>query len=76
MSLSQVDAVARGRVWSGNAAHRNGLVDRLGSFTSALARARELSHLGPTAEVVIRPERPQTLLEYILNSGTESATQR
>lgn len=74
MSLAQVDEVARGRVWSGDAAHRRGLVDRLGGFASALVRARELAHLGSTAEVVVRPERPQTLLEYVLNAGTDSST--
>ncbi len=74
MSVSRVDAVARGRIWSGDAASRLGLVDRLGSFASALARARELAHLDSNAEVVIRPERPQTLLDYVLSTGPDASS--
>ncbi|MBL8617368.1 MAG: signal peptide peptidase SppA [Deltaproteobacteria bacterium] len=40
LSVEQVEEVARGRVWSGAAAKRNGLVDELGGFEQAIARAR------------------------------------
>lgn len=73
MNIAKVDALGRGRVWSGDSAHQRGLVDRLGGFGSALARARALAHLGSTSELVIRPERPSTLLDYILDSGAQSA---
>jgi protease-4 len=69
MSPDKVDALARGRVYSGDAAKENGLVDHLGGFGSALLRARELAHLGPDAEVVVRPTRPSTLLDYVFQSG-------
>lgn len=45
MSLSEVDAVARGRVWSGVDAHRAGLVDQLGGLDQAIERAAELAEL-------------------------------
>ncbi len=38
----EVDAVARGRVWSGRAAQEHGLVDVLGGFDRALDEARAL----------------------------------
>jgi protease-4 len=41
MTRDAVDAIARGRVWSGTDAHRVGLVDRLGGLPAALAEARE-----------------------------------
>jgi protease-4 len=40
LNAEQVEEVARGRVWSGAAARRNGLVDELGGFEQAIARAR------------------------------------
>lgn len=45
MSRSEVDAVARGRVWSGVDAHRVGLVDELGGLEQAIESAAELAEL-------------------------------
>jgi protease-4 len=73
MSVEAVDAVARGRVHSGEAALRLGLVDRLGGVASALIRARELTNLRPDAGVVIRPVRKNGLLDYLL-SGVRSSS--
>jgi protease IV len=39
-SVDEVDAMARGRVWSGQDAHARGLVDILGGFDAAIAEAR------------------------------------
>jgi protease IV len=63
----QVDAVARGRVYTGDRALRVGLVDRLGGLASALARARQLAHVSDDAEVVVRPKRKSGLLDYVLD---------
>lgn len=46
-SADEIDALARGRVWTGRAAVRHGLVDVEGDFESALARLRE--RVGPQA---------------------------
>ena len=73
MPVEQVDLLARGRVYSGDAALANGLVDSLGGFGSALARARELGKLAPNAEVVVVPRRPSTLLDYV--TGVSASTQ-
>ena len=40
MTLQQVDAVARGRVWSGASAKENGLVDELGGLRESFAAIR------------------------------------
>jgi protease-4 len=43
MSLSQVDAVAQGQVWSGTQAQAFGLVDNLGELEDAIASAAQLA---------------------------------
>jgi len=45
MTVEQIDAIAQGRVWSGEDAHAKGLVDELGSLTDAVAAAAELAEL-------------------------------
>lgn len=40
MSVAEVEPLARGRIWSGRAAHQHGLVDCLGDFEVALERLR------------------------------------
>lgn len=74
MSPAAIDAVARGRVHSGDAAQRLGLVDRLGGFASALIRARQLAQLGPSSGVVVRPPRKNGILDYVLGGAQSSAS--
>ncbi len=72
MAPAAVDAVGRGRVWSGDRAVQNGLVDRLGGFDSALVRARQLAGLPPDASLLVVPFRPSSLLDYVTGgSGQE-----
>ena len=47
----QIDAVAQGRVWSGEDALRVGLVDRLGGLEDATLLAAELADLGDDYDV-------------------------
>jgi protease-4 len=44
LSREQVDAVARGRVWSGAQALQRGLVDRMGGFEDAVRSAAARAH--------------------------------
>jgi protease-4 len=53
LTLDQVDTVARGRVWSGEAAADIGLVDELGGLTVAIAKARELAGIEEDSDVRI-----------------------
>ncbi|MBI3997915.1 MAG: signal peptide peptidase SppA [Armatimonadetes bacterium] len=48
---ADVEAIARGRVWTGRQALERGLVDELGDFTLAVRRAREMAGLPATAPV-------------------------
>lgn len=74
MTFEQVDALARGRVYTGDRAQQLGLVDKLGGFSSALARARQLGGLSRDAEVVVRPSRPDGLLDYVLGNSSSRAS--
>lgn len=67
MTQTEVDALGRGRIWSGDAAHARGLVDHLGGFLAALDRARELAG-APDAEVVFVPSRPNSLGDYVTDA--------
>jgi protease-4 len=51
MPREAVDAIGRGRVFTGEQAKERGLVDTLGGFDEALAAARELAGLKPEAPV-------------------------
>lgn len=73
MDVEQVDAIARGRVWSGDAAVANGLVDRLGGLASALARARQRAGLGRDVELVMLPRRKTSLVDFVLGGVSVEA---
>jgi protease-4 len=51
MSVEAVDAIARGRVWTGADALQRGLVDELGGLRAAITRAKVLAGLKPDADV-------------------------
>ncbi len=61
--VEAVHEVAQGRIWSGRAAHRVGLVDHLGGLAEAVERARALAGLRPAqpwrrVDVLVKPKRP------------------
>ncbi|MCU0303453.1 MAG: signal peptide peptidase SppA [Thermoanaerobaculales bacterium] len=51
MTWDEVDAIGRGRVFTGEQALANGLVDVLGGFDAALAEARTLADIGADVKV-------------------------
>jgi len=57
LSADAVEAVAKGRVWSGEDAKKNGLVDALGGYETAFALARQAAKLADDApiDVVVYP---------------------
>jgi protease-4 len=60
MTGDQVDAAARGRLWTGSQAREVGLVDELGGFDRAVAIAKELAGLDPQREyTVVRIHPPR-----------------
>ena len=62
MLPQDIDAVARGRVWTGAQAMDRKLVDHLGGLREALAEARKRAELGPDAEIVELPDDDESLL--------------
>jgi protease IV len=61
-----VDAVGRGRVWTGEQAASRGLVDELGGLHEAVARGKALLKLDPNADVALMPyPPPKPLAEQI-----------
>ncbi len=57
MSVEQVDAVARGRVWTGEDGQRLGLVDRIGDLGEAIAAAAERAGVADDHRVVYYERR-------------------
>ncbi len=60
MTDDQVEAIARGQVWTGSQALAHGLVDELGGIEAALDKARDLAGLPPDREprvVAVGPPR-------------------
>jgi protease-4 len=61
MAPAAVDSVGQGRVWSGLAAHANGLVDEYGGLYEAFELARSRAHIDKNADIVVdvypRPRR-------------------
>lgn len=72
MSKEGVDKIAQGRVWSGEDAHRLGLVDKLGDLDDAIESAAKLANMdeGYGIEFIKRELDPQeVLLNQLLNNS-------
>ena len=70
MTLEQVDAIAQGHVWTGEDAKAKGLVDSLGDFDDAVAKAAELAKLKQW-HLSFWQEDP-TLIDVVFDSVTGS----
>ena len=79
MSAEQVEAVAKGRVWSGEEARERGLVDALGGYDVALRLAKEAAAIPADGafELAVFP-RPKSTIERIVNriAGATMASRR
>ena len=66
MTQDEVEAVAKGRVWSGEDAKAHGLVDELGGYQAAIRLAKDAANLPPEAPFTLtvfpREEGPAELL--------------
>jgi len=76
MSREQVREVAQGRVWTGQQALERGLVDHLGGFSVAVARARALAGIEENARVQLRyyptVESPFEAFSQMFGASSES----
>lgn len=63
MSAAQVEAVAKGRVWSGEEAKANGLVDALGGYDVAFRLAKEAAQIPADKpfELAVFPKKKSTI---------------
>lgn len=68
----QVQEIAQGRVWSGQAAKNIGLVDEIGGLNQAIAAAAELAKLGDDWQLKEYPKQrrwEEILWEKLIGSG-------
>ncbi|MEQ1616721.1 MAG: signal peptide peptidase SppA [Terricaulis sp.] len=77
MTRDQAHALAHGRVWTGQQAMERHLVDHLGGFQVAVARARALAGIAEGARVQLRfyPEQrsPFEAIEQLFGASSENA---
>jgi len=73
----EIDAVAQGRVWTGEEALRAGLVDALGGLDTAVAVARARARIakGQEIQMVVLPQR-KGLLETLMERQDEDVLSR
>lgn len=71
ISVEDADKLAQGRVWTGSAAHENGLVDALGGMEEALQIAAEQSELDDYT--IERFPKSKTFYEILMGSAGAQA---
>jgi protease IV len=78
LDLGQVDAIARGRVWTGAQAKARGLVDEHGGLLDALALARRRVGLTPDepVDVLMLPAVKKSLVERLIGLVVEGGEAR
>ena len=78
MTVEQADAVAQGRVWTGDQAVKLKLVDSIGGLDEAMAAAKGLARLAPDqpVQVIELPEQPGLLQTLSSGKMVSSLTQR
>ena len=74
MTKEEVDAVGQGRVWAGQQAVQNHLVDRMGGLRHALEVAREMGGLPSDSAILELPKVETSLFDRVLKlAGFDSA---
>ena len=74
MTRDEVDAIGQGRVWIGEVANTNGLVDKLGTIDDAIAAAAGLANIAEEYDVVEMGES-KTRFEMFLERLSGAAVQ-
>jgi protease-4 len=67
-----VDAIARGRVWSGEQAKERGLVDQLGGLNEAIAAAAAAANLGENYRVNYVEKELTTWERFVLSMSSDA----
>lgn len=78
LTPEQTEEIAQGRVWTGAQAKERRLVDHLGGYTTALARARALAQLSPDEPIQVRrfpaAQSPFEELRQLFGVSAEAAS--
>ena len=74
MSISSVDSIAQGRVWTGAQALKIGLVDELGTLNDAVLKAAELAKVNKYA--VLCSPAPPSMFEMLIEQQKEGYLER
>ena len=69
LTKEQIDAVGRGRVWTGQQALERRLVDHLGGLREALEAARAAAGMSADAPIVEVPQETESLVEMLLDAA-------
>jgi protease-4 len=72
LPLGKVQAIAKGRIWSGEDARSRGLVDDLGGFWTAVADAKKLAHIAAGERVSFKIYPKKTSFFAALTSAFNS----
>ena len=74
-SVAQIDAIGRGRVWTGAQAKQRGLVDQFGGLQDAVADAAQRAKLGKPGTYRVRYiEKTATPFERLLTRMSQNGT--
>jgi len=66
MDPAKVESLAQGRVWTGEEARKNGLVDRIGGLQDAIMIAREMAQIGANEDYEVIELPPPGLIDIDL----------
>ncbi|MBN2192656.1 MAG: signal peptide peptidase SppA [Polyangiaceae bacterium] len=67
LTKEEIDRVGQGRVWTGEQAQRERLVDELGGLREALDYARRIAHLPAHVPIIELPPQKTTLIGQVLD---------
>jgi protease-4 len=70
-TVEEIEPLADGRVFTGEQAKENGLVDRLGNFQDALDRAAKLAGIEGKPVIIYPEEKRKKIWEYLVQSIAE-----
>lgn len=71
-TYDKIDKIGQGRIWSGEDALKNGLVDKLGGIDTAIALAKERAGIKASEKVKIKLyPAPRSFLETLFNTDVE-----
>lgn len=73
IDAAKMDELARGRIWTGSGALKNGLIDDIGGFNKALGTAKELAGIKPEDKFTIAYYPKQKTLQEKISEVLDTA---